>query len=96
LGLFPSREVTALWELIEVNQFRIGPLCPAPRRWIEFVREDAHRDRNRDAFDVEIPFAKIFPVKTRAGKRCVRQPGDGYVVEDVVARQAFSLASKDT
>jgi hypothetical protein len=70
-------------------------LCPAPRGWIEFVREDAHGDRDGNALGVEIPFAKIFPVKTGAGKRRVRQPGDRDVVEDIVAREALGLALKD-
>src|ERR1700722_9393303 len=93
--LLPGSEVSALGELIEMNQFRIGFLCPASRGWIEFVREHAYRDRNGDAFGVEIPFAKIFPVKTSAGKRGVRQPGDRNVVEDIVAREALGLALKD-
>src|ERR1700722_1728152 len=95
LRLLPGSEVSALGELIVVNQFRIRPRCPAPRGWIKFVRKDAHSDRNGDALGVEIPFAKIFPVKTGARKSRVRQPGDRDVVEDVVAREAFGLAVKD-
>src|ERR1700691_2104076 len=76
-------------------QFRIRSLCPAPRGWIEFIREYAHGNRDRDALGVEIPFAKILPVKTGAGKRGVRQPSDRDVVEDVVARKAFGLALKN-
>ena len=96
LRLLPGGEVTALGELIEVNQFRIRPLCPAPRRRIEFVREDAHGYGDGDAFGVEIPFAEIFPVKTGARKRRVRQPGDCDVVEDVVAREALGLVRRKT
>src|ERR1700722_19726882 len=95
LRLLPGSEVSALGELIVVDQFRIRPLCPAPRGWIKFVREDAHGDRDGDALGVEIPFAKIFPVETGAGKRRVRQPGDRDVVEDVVAREALGLTLKD-
>ena len=29
-------------ELVVMDEFGIGPLRPAPRGWIEFVREDAH------------------------------------------------------
>ena len=83
--------MAALGELIVVNQFRIRSLRPAARRRIEFVREDAHGDGDGNALGVEIPFAKIFPVKTGAGKRRVRQPSDRDVVEDVVARKAFGL-----
>src|ERR1700721_4896364 len=95
LRLLPGSEVSALGELIVVNQFRIRPLCPAPRGWIKVVRKDAHCDRNGDALGVEIPFAKIFPVKTGAGKRRIRQPRDRDVVEDVVAREALGLALKN-
>jgi hypothetical protein len=95
LRLLPGGEVSALGELIVVNQFRIRLLCPTPRGWIEFVREHAHGDRDGDALGVEIAFAKIFPVKAGAGKRRVRQPGDRDVVEDVVARKALGLALKD-
>src|ERR1700722_1538019 len=95
LRLLPGSEVSALGELIIVNQFRIRPLCPAPRGWIKFVREDTHGNWDGDALGVEIPLAKIFPVKAGAGKRRVRQPGDRNVVEDVVARKALGLALKD-
>ena len=80
---------------VVVDQFGIRPLCPGPRGWIEFVREDAHGNRDGDAFGIEIPFAPIFPVKTGARKRRVRQPGDRDVVEDVVAREALRLSVKD-
>src|ERR1700690_2684905 len=79
-----------------MNEFGIRPLCPAPRGWIEFVREYAHRHRNGDAFDIEIPeFAPILPIETGPRKRRVRQPGDRDVVEDVVAREAFEFSLKN-
>src|SRR3981189_513791 len=78
-----------------MDEFGISPLCPAPRGWIEFVREDAHGNRDGDAFRIEIPFAPILPIETRARKRRVRQPGDRDVVEDVVAREALRLSVKD-
>ena len=84
--MFPGRKVAAFLHLVVMDQFGIRLLCPAPRGWIEFVREDAHRNRDGDAFGVEIPFAPIFPVETGARKRRVRQPGDRDVVENVVAR----------
>ena len=87
--------MSALGELVVVNEFRIGLLRPAPRGGIEFVREDAHGNRDGDAFGIEIPFAPIFPVETRARKRRVRQPGEREVVEDVVAREALDLSLKD-
>ena len=79
-----------------MNEIGIRPLCPAPRGGIEFVREDAYGNRNGDAFCIEIPeFAPILPIETGAGKRRVRQPGDGDVVEDVVAGEAFGFSLKD-
>jgi hypothetical protein len=87
--------VTAFGELVVMDQFGIRPLRPAPRGWIEFVREDAHGNRDGDAFGIEIPFAPILPIETGARKRRVRQPGDRDVVEDVVAREALGLSLKD-
>jgi IstB-like ATP binding protein len=40
--LFPRSKVSTFVELVVMDQFGIRPLCPAPRGWIEFVREDAH------------------------------------------------------
>src|SRR5215467_8414722 len=79
-----------------MNQFGIRLLCPALWSRIEFVREDAHGNRDGDAFGIEIPFAPILPIETGARKRRVRQPGDRDVVEDVVARKTLGLSSKDT
>jgi len=79
-----------------MDQFGIRLLSPAPRSGIEFVREDAHGNRDGDAFSIEIPkFAPILPIETGARKRRIRQPGDRDVVEDVVARQAFGSSRKD-
>src|SRR6266403_6251277 len=79
-----------------MNELGIRLLCPAPRGWIEFVREDAHGNRDRNAFGIEKPeLAPILPIETGAGKRRVRQPGDRDVVEDVVAREAFGFSLKD-
>jgi hypothetical protein len=94
--LFPGRKVPALGDLVEVNKPGVRPLRPAPRSRIEFVGKDAHGNGDGDAFDAEIPeFAPILPIETGAGKRCVRQPRDRYVVEDVIARQAFGFSLKD-
>ena len=71
-------------------------LCPALRCKMEFIREDAHGNRNVDAFGVEIPqFAPILPIETGTRKRCVRQPSDCDVVEDVVACEAFRFSLED-
>ena len=83
--------------LVVMDEFGKRPLCPAPRGWIEFVREDARGNRDGDAaFGIEKPeFAPILTVETGARKRRVRQPGDRDVVEDVVAREALGLSLKD-
>src|SRR5437868_619756 len=96
-GLFPGGKVPALGELVVVDQFGIRPLRPAPRGWIEFVREDAHshRDGDADAPDGEERCELVLPIETGAGKCRVRQPGDRDVVEDVVAREALGLSVKD-
>src|SRR2546423_11743447 len=78
-----------------MDELWIGFFCPTPRSWIELVRKDAHGNRDRDAFGIEIPFAPILPIETGARKRRVRQPGDRDVVEDFVARKAFGLAVKN-
>ena len=91
MGLLPGREVHAFFNLVVMDEFGIGPLCRAPRGWIEFVREGAHGNRDGDAFGIEIPeFAPILPIETGAGKPRVRQPGDRDVVEDVVAGGGYS------
>src|SRR6185436_11668024 len=95
LRLFPSGKMTALFEFVEVNEIGVRLLRPAPWCWIEFVREDAHGNRDGDALDVEIPVAEILPVETGARKRRVRQPGVRDVVEDVVARKTLGLSVKD-
>ena len=78
-----------------MDQFGIRLLGPAPRGWIEFVREDAHGNRDGNAFGIEIPFAPILLIETGARKRCVRQPGDRDVVENVIAREALGFSLKD-
>src|ERR1044072_8755909 len=96
LWLFPGRKVAAFLHLIEMDEFGKCLLGPAPRGGVEFVRKDAHGNRDGDAFGVEIPeFAPSLPIETGARERCVRQPGDRDVVEDVVARQALRLSVTD-
>ena len=88
--------MSTLGKLVVINEFRISLLRPAPRGRIEFVREDAHGDRDGDAFGIEIPFAPILPLETGARKRRVRQPGERDVVENVVARESLRLPVKDS
>jgi len=89
--------MTALFELVIVNEFGIRLLRPTARRRIEFVRKDADGDRDRDTLGIEIPkLAPVLPIKTCPGKRGIRQPAYSYVVENIVAREAFGFAVKDT
>src|SRR5580658_7384918 len=62
LRLFPGREVAAFLHLVVVNQFGIRPLCPAPRRRIEFVRKDAHGRWDHDPLDGEERRALVLPI----------------------------------
>jgi len=76
-------------ELVVMDQFGVRPLCPASWGWKDFFGENAHGNRDGDAFGIDMPkFAPILPLETGARKRRVRQPGDRDVVEDVVARKA--------
>src|SRR5262245_62492399 len=86
----------ALREPVVVDQLRIRTFGPAPRSLIEFVRENAHGNRDGDTFDIEIPpLAPEFPVETGARKRRVREPRDRDVVENVVTREALRLSIED-
>ena len=87
--------MSSLWQPVVMDHFGIRLLCPAPRGWIEFVREDAYGNRDGNAFGIEIPFAPILPIETGARKRCVRQLGDRDVVENVIAREALGFSLKD-
>src|SRR5262245_32291679 len=83
----------ALREPVVVNQLRIRTFGPAPRSLIEFVRENAHGNRDGDAFGAEIAaLAPEFPVETGARNRRVREPGDRDVVENVVTRETLRLS----
>ncbi len=80
-----------------MDKLGVGLLGPASRGRIKFVRKDAHCRRDRDALGIEISeLAPILPIETGAGKRCICQPGDGDVVEDIVAAQAGGFSGKNT
>src|SRR6185312_17037134 len=53
LRLLPCGEVAAFGEPVVVNQVGIGFFCPAARRRIDLVGEDAHGDRYLDTAHVE-------------------------------------------
>ena len=94
LRLLPGREVTALVELVVVDELGIRLLRPAPRGLIELVGKGAHGDRDGDALRREEGELAL-PVEARRRDRRVRQPVERDVVEDVVARQALGLPVED-
>ena len=53
LRLFPCGEVPALRDLVVIHELRIRPLCPIPRRLVQFIREDAHGSWDFDALGTE-------------------------------------------
>src|SRR5262245_58095132 len=55
LRLLPAGEVSAPGQRVVVNQVGVGLLGPTPWSRIEFVRKDAHGNRDGDAFHIEIP-----------------------------------------
>jgi hypothetical protein len=73
LRLFPGREVPALPDLVVIHELRIRPLCPIPRRLVEFVREDAHGNRNGDTLGSE-KGELILPIETSRRNPRVCQP----------------------
>src|SRR5215471_8543030 len=96
LRLLKRGEVPALREPVVVDQLRIRTFGPAPRSRIEFIRKNAHRNRDGDALGAEIAaLAPEFPVETGARNRRVREPGDRDVVENVVAREALRVSVED-
>ena len=87
--------MTALGQLVVMDQFGIRPLRPTARAQIDLVRKGAYGNRDGNAFDTEIP-EFVFPVEAGSGDRRVRQSGDRDVIENVVTREAFGFSLKDT
>ena len=54
LRLLPGRKVSTFVEFVVMDQFGLRPLCPAARGWKDLFRKDAHRNRDGDAFGIEI------------------------------------------
>src|SRR5947209_15358045 len=77
LWLLPGGEVTALVDLVPVDEVAEGPLAPAPRRPVDLRRE--HRDRDRESRDVDgveraAAGLRAFPVRPRRRCPSVGQP----------------------
>jgi hypothetical protein len=64
--------VTAFVGLVEVDQFVLGPLRPAPRRLKTFAGEDGHSRGDRDV-GWEVKIDLVFLIETRRGNRRVGQ-----------------------
>src|SRR6266849_8406100 len=94
LRLFPRREVTALVELVVINELGIRLLCPTPWSCIDLVWKYTHGSRDRHTFRSE-KGQLAFPIETSGRNRRIRQPVERHIVEDVVAREAFTLAIED-
>src|SRR4051812_21867065 len=88
LRLFPRGKMTALVELVVVNELGIGALGPASRRLIELIGKGADGDRNRNVLGCK-ERKLAFPIQARRRYRRVRQPIQRRVVEDVIPRQAL-------
>src|SRR5262249_14523074 len=95
LRLLPGCEVAALGDPVVINELRIRSLSPAPRRLIQFVRKRGNCSWDLDVFwRKEREFA--FPIQASRRNRRVREPVQGDVVEDVVARKSLSLTVEYT
>src|SRR5262249_1501767 len=85
LRLFPRCEVAAEVDLVEVDKVAECALDPTPRRAEGLIWEDSegcgHGDRPR------ISRSCFFPIESRRGCACVRDPVERHVVEELVTRQ---------
>src|ERR1700736_3591723 len=79
-----------------MDQFGVRPLRPASRGGKEFVWKDAHGGRGNDASDAEERITLVLPIETSLRERRIRPPGERDVIEDVVSREAFAPAGKNT
>src|SRR5580704_4373661 len=79
-----------------MDQFGKRPLRPASWSRIEFVGKHAHGGWDNDAPDAEERITLVFPIETSPRKRCIRQPGERDVVQDVVSGEAFAASGEDT
>jgi hypothetical protein len=84
LRLLPGRIVPAFVNLIVIDEFVIGPLCPTPRGLVVLPRKDAHSSRDEDV-DCVVKVEVGFPIEASRRNRRVRQPVERDVVEHVVS-----------
>ena len=85
LRLFPGREVPTRLERVVVDQVPVSPLCPSPRRLVALAGEDTDGNRYGNVLGAE-ERELVLPVETSRRHGRVRQPVEGYVVNDVLPR----------
>ena len=92
LRLLPGREVSALVDLVEVDDVRVTRLDPAARRPPDLARERREAERDRRGWQ-ELTARGWgvgpvgLPVRASRGRAGAAQPVQRDVVEDVVARE---------
>src|ERR1700704_4203632 len=77
-----------------MDEFEIRFLYPATRSGVDLIGINADGNRDGDVLRGE-KGKLVFPIQTSRGDRRVRQPVEGDVVENVIARKALGLAGKD-
>ena len=87
--------MTALFHLVVMDEIGIGPLCPGPGCLVEFVREDAHGSWDFNALGTEEGLL-ILPIESGRRDRCVGQPEQRDIVEDIVRCQTLGLSVERT
>src|SRR5215218_9110052 len=98
LGLFPSGEVSAPIDLVEVGEVGVAPFGPAARGTPDLVGEGGEADRNRDLrrslagrLGCGHELSEL-PVPSGGRGAGARQPVQRDVVDDVLAREvAYGL-----
>jgi hypothetical protein len=84
--LFPRREVTALVDLVEIDELVITTLGPASWRTVDLAGKDRHGSRDGDVHGVEV-VGVVLPVEPRGRDRTVREPVERDVIEHLVFRE---------
>src|SRR5262245_39345568 len=75
-------------QLVPMNELGIETLGPAPRRRPEPAGEDAAPHRELDAASIALADdPRVLEIDSRRGRRRVRQPVEGDVVEHLVAAE---------
>ena len=90
LRLFPGREVTTFFRLVEIDEFLISPLRPTPRRSIVFAGKDAYGGGDSDVGGI-IKVEVSIPIEAGRRNRRIGQPVERDVVEHVVTGEAVRV-----